>query len=154
MIRVRPAREADLDRLAQFWYERAALTPLPRGLSLRPDARAHWCASAQTWLTAPDWCVLVAEADDELAGFAAGRIVDGPPGFSPTEYGDIAAFALDGHAYHPGAGRALVDGLQGWFHERGVTRVCVTIPKPSAVEQAFWRALRGESWDETLWWTW
>ena len=154
MIRVRPAREADLDRLAQFWYERAALTPLPRGVTLRPDARAHWRVSAEGWLTAPDWCVLVAEADDALAGFGVGRIVDGPPGFSPDQLGEIAAFALDGHAYHPGAGRAIVDGLQSWFRGRGVTRVRVTISKHSPVEQAFWRALHGEEWDETLWWTW
>ena len=102
----------------------------------------------------PDTCVLVAEAESGLAGFGAGRIVDAPPGFSPGQYGEIIAFALDGHAYHPGAGRALVDGLQDWFRGRGITRVCVTIPKGSSVEQAFWRALHGESWNETLWWTW
>lgn len=151
---VRPARAADLDLLAQFWYERAALTPLPRGVSLRPDARAHWRASALIGLTLPDACCLVAEDGDAITGFAAGRIVDEPPGYTPTHHGEITAFALDGHAYHAGAGRALVAGLQSWFREQGVARVCVTIPKQSAVEQAFWRALHGESWTETLWWTW
>jgi len=154
MIEVRPAREADLDRLAQFWYERAALSPLPRGVALQPDARAHWQKVAHGWLTRHEWCVLVAVAEGELAGFGAGRLVEGPPGFNPAQHGEIAAFALDGHAYHPGAGRALVDGLQRWFRERGITRVSVTVPKGSAVEQAFWRALHGEVWDETLWWMW
>ncbi|MFN8378661.1 MAG: GNAT family N-acetyltransferase [Anaerolineae bacterium] len=154
MISIRPAREADLDRLAQFWYERAALTPLPRGVTLRTDARAHWRSVAQTWLTHPDFCVRVAEVADGLAGFGAARVAQSPPGFSPDQYGEIIAFALDGHAYHPGAGRSLVDALQEWFRGQGIMRMCITIPKQSSVEQAFWRALHGETWNETLWWTW
>lgn len=154
MIDVRPAREADLDRLAQFWYERAALTPLPPGVTLRPDARAHWRSAALNWLALPDVRLLVADVEGVPAGFGAGRIVAGPPGFLPEYTGEIFAFALDSHAYYPGAGRALVDGLQNWFRQNGIARGCVTFAKQSPVEQAFWLALHGESWSETLWWTW
>jgi ribosomal protein S18 acetylase RimI-like enzyme len=154
MLTVRPARHADLDRLAQFWYERAALTPLPGGVSLRPDAREQWQAAAARWLSQPDYCVLAAEDDGELAGFVAARAAEAPPGFAPDQTGEILAFALDGHAYHPGAGRALAEGIQLWLRERGIIRACVTIPKASPVEQAFWRSLHGKSWTETLWWTW
>ena len=154
-IRARPAQESDLDRLAQFWYERAALTPPPPGLALSDDARAQWRSVAAGWLGDPATQVLVAvDEADQPAGFIAGRLVEGPVGYTPTRAGEVIAFALDGHSYHPGAGRALVEALRAWFDAQGIRRFGVAVPKGAAVEQAFWRSLHGETWNETWWWTW
>lgn len=153
MITLRSAQAADLDTLARTWYERAVLAPRPPGTALLPDARVRWQAAAEGWLNAPDHCVLVAQADGQVAGFAAGRIVTGPVGYSPQQVGEVLNLALDGHVYHAGAGRLLVSGLCDWFRQHGATWACVFVPHASPVEQAFWRALHGELWNDTLWMT-
>ncbi len=153
MITLRPAIETDLHMLARFWYERTVLAPKPAGITLLPDARVRWQAEAGRWLELPDHCVVVAEADGHAVGFAAGRIVAGPVGFAPEHVGEVLSLALDGHAYHGGAGRALVNELWTWFRERGAARAFVSVPHASPVEQAFWRALHGEPWNDTLWLT-
>lgn len=154
MVSIRLAQAADLDLLAQYWYERAVLTPPPPGLTLAPDARAQWRAAATGWLSAADHCLLVALADERPVGFAAGRVAPAPVGFGPQPVGEVLGLALEGHAYHAGAGRTLADALRSWFRAQGVTHVRVTVPRSSPVEQAFWRALRGTAWMETLWLTW
>jgi ribosomal protein S18 acetylase RimI-like enzyme len=155
MMTVRPAHESDLGRLAQFWYERAALTPWPPGVKLAADAREQWQAAARGWLSDPAAVMRIADdATGQPAGFIAGRIIAGPPGYEPARVGEVLALALDSHAYHPGAGRALVEAWRGWLEERGVRRYRVTVLNGAVIEQAFWRSLHGEAWDETLWWTW
>jgi hypothetical protein len=99
---------------------------------------------------------LLVAVDDEdgAAGFIAGRVVGAPIGYVPTLTGEVMGLALDGHSYHPGAGRALVDAFRDWLDAQGIRCFRVTAPNGAAVEQAFWRSLRGESWDESWWWTW
>lgn len=154
MVTIRPAHAADLDVLSRYWYERAVLTPAPPGLALAPDARDQWRAVATGWLSAADHCLLVAVAGETPIGFAAGRVSPAPVGFGPQPVGDVLGLALEGHAYHAGAGRALADALRSWFRAQAVTQVRVNVPRSSPVEQAFWRALHGAAWMETLWLTW
>jgi GNAT superfamily N-acetyltransferase len=153
MLTLRPAAADDLEVLARLWYERAVLAPRPRGLALLPDARARWQAAAMGWLSAPDHVLLVAQAETQIAGFAAGRITRGPTGFAPEQVGEVLALALDGHTYHAGAGRALIHGLRDWFRERGVTTAFASVPQAGPVEQAFWRALGAVAGNEDLWLT-
>lgn len=153
MIRLRPAEAADLEVLARIWYERAVLAPKPRGMALLPDARLRWQTAARVWLDAPDHCVLVAQAEGAMAGFAAGRLTDGPVGFAPERAGEVLGLALDGHAYHGGAGRLLAHGLFDWFRLHEVAHVLLFLPHASPVEQAFWRALHAEVWSDGLWLT-
>ena len=154
MNAARPASESDLSRLAHIWYERLALESLPRGTALRPDARQHLEETLREWLAAPDVRIMVAEADGAVGGFAAAGIVSAPPGLLPEKRGEIRVLTLDGHAYHPGAGRTLIGAVQSWFREQGIALVSVTVSKSNPVDQAFWRSVHGEVWSDTFWWTW
>lgn len=151
MINLRPAESADLEVLARIWYERAILTPKPRGMMLLPDARDRWQAAVREWIDAPDYIVIVAQAEGAVVGFTAGRLTDGPIGFMPERTGEVLGLALDGHAYYGGVGRALAQGLFDWFRQHAAAHVFVHVPHAGPVEQAFWRAMHGEVWSDVLW---
>ena len=115
MSAVRPATARELDRVAALWTLLLAhhaalpsLAPAPR-----PEAalRAHLAAL----LASADAALLVAEADGDLAGFAALRALRRPALFAETERGEIEALYVRPEARRPAsAARSPRRRCAGW----------------------------------------
>jgi ribosomal protein S18 acetylase RimI-like enzyme len=151
MIAVRPATTADLPVLVEFWYEKwTLLSQSDARVRLLPDGRAAWQAAAKTWLHDERTALYTVTDEQHPVGYALGWI---DPlfwaGLQPI--GVIVDIALDAHAPHIGAARALVEALRTHFAAQGMTQILVWTARQQPVEQAFWRALGAIDWMDGLW---
>jgi ribosomal protein S18 acetylase RimI-like enzyme len=138
---VRPATRRELDRVAALWTlllahhaGEASLAP-----AARPEAalREH----LEALLAGGDAALLVAEAEGELAGFAALRALRRPALFAETRRGEIEALYVREERRRAGVGRALAGASLRWMAERGLSRAALQVAAGNAAGQAFWRAL-------------
>jgi GNAT superfamily N-acetyltransferase len=151
---IRTAITDDLPVLAHLWYEKMVMQQqTDQRLRLAPDGREKWIAALQGWLLEPSYAVFVCEADAAVIGYLIVRIQPNPPGLLPAQSGVIVEAAIDAHRYHGGVGRGLVEAARGWLRQQGVEQLLIDIPRRSAVEQAFWRALGAKEWIDRLWMT-
>lgn len=95
--------------------------------------------------------IYAALEDRQIVGLAHGALAVREVGLLQPLIGLVHSLVLDVHGYHAGAGRMLVDALRGWFRTQGAREMRVSVPRRSAVEQAFWRALGGQDWMDELW---
>jgi hypothetical protein len=149
---IRPVQHDDLPPLSALWYEKAALlTAQDVRLRLHPDARDEWQRAASAWVTAADRVFLTAVQEAQPLGYILGRIQTASPGYIPALLGSIEDLTLDVHRFEGGTARALVEAVRNWFGERSIEQMIVTMPRRSAIEQAFWRAYGATQWMESLW---
>ena len=151
-MRIRLAREQDLDAAAQLWFERMSLLrEADPGLALARDAVALWQESARQWLQDPTCGFFVAEAVGELAGWLVAAIKDNAPWLRPQRLGAIVDMALDLHHSRPGLSSALLDQAAEWLRQRDITVLEVQPPAHYPLEEAFWRAQGGRLRSSKFW---
>jgi ribosomal protein S18 acetylase RimI-like enzyme len=149
---IRPVQQDDLLQLSALWYEKAALLATQDvRLRLHSDARGEWQRVATTWVTATDCVFLAALQNGAAIGYVAGVVQPAPPGYLPALFGNIQDLTLDVHRFEGGSARALVEAARDAFRAQGVEQIVVTVPRRSAIEQAFWRAYGAAQWMECLW---
>lgn len=152
LLTVRPANITDLPDLTRLWHEKTILQQqFDRHFTLMPDAMVAWATVVAEWLSDSDCCVRIASQDDVALGYAIGWIRPVPPGISPSHIGCIEDMAVDAHARQGGVGKSLLIALQEWFRERDIQNVIASVPRLSAVEQAFWRAQGAVEWVDLMW---
>lgn len=153
-LNIRAATADDLPRLADLWYDKTVLQQQTDArIVVAPDGRERWLRAAAAWLDDSQSAVRVVEAGEQVVGYIAGQITANDPGLLPERVGAVMDIAIDLHGYHGGAGRQLVSALCAWFGAHGVQQMSIHVPRSSAVEQAFWRALGANAWINKFWMT-
>ena len=140
---VRPARETEIDELAQMW---AAMYAYQRAhgmmLALRDDAPEIWKRSLAGRLDSPVSVILVAEAaaGTGLAGFLAAQVKRLPPHLSAErgKVGFISEVYVDPAQRRHHIGQRLVDAAFAWFARAEVGSVELQVVIDNQTARAFW----------------
>lgn len=149
LLHTRIAFPTDFAAMYALWYDRAALLIQVDPRALLPDqVEQRWMQHYHRLVSAERVRIAVAVEAERVIGYAVGRWDEDAMLVREAE---IELMAIDLHAPHRGAARALVGMLRAWFTTEGVSRILVRVPRYSAVEQAFWHAQGARAWDEVLW---
>jgi ribosomal protein S18 acetylase RimI-like enzyme len=138
---VRPARTADLDRVAELWsaitHHHAALDPL---FTMREDAGGELRELLSALMRDRDAEIFVYDVDADVPGMCIVRIDRAPPILEEVERAEITDLGVRESERRRGIGRALVAEALRWVEESGVGRVEVQVAHGNEEGQAFWRA--------------
>ncbi len=134
-MHLRSATLHDLNPCAALWRERMLiLSQADSRFGKLAMTHADWLQTATENLLRVDDTLLMVAETDRIHGFIYGYI-------DADKIGIIEDIALDAHKYHSGLGRGLWSAMKIWFEQHNVQKIVVRVPRYSAVEQAFWRAL-------------
>ena len=138
---IRPARLSDLPAIVALWRE---LQDVNAGFDPRlilSDGAADWFVGyLRDQLDNRNAAVLVAEADNLIAGYTFGQIMQRPT-LASGDCGYIADLCVRDGWRGRGIGRQLHSHLRGWFQRRGITSIEVQIVRANPASQAFWRKM-------------
>lgn len=151
-LSVRAATSSDIPRLTELWQDKMTLQQqYDQRLRLMSDAGIQWSAALGEWLTDAAYAVFVIERDVQILGYVIGKVQATTPGVLPERVGMVTDIAFDAHSTQGGLGRTLLQPLREWFAAQGVEQIVAQVPRRSAVEQAFWRALGATEWMNVMW---
>jgi ribosomal protein S18 acetylase RimI-like enzyme len=149
---VRQANQDDVGGILSLWNE---LTDYHVALDARfqpaPGAEESWAEILLDWLQSDDACVLVADAGGKLVGFIIGLVRENPPVLLPPKYGLVTDICVDPGWRQEGIGRRLFEALKGWFRDKDLFVIQVSVAHCNPVSQAFWRAMGCEDYLDRLW---
>lgn len=142
---VRPAREAEIDRVAELWaamyaYQREHGMVLP----LRDDAAEIWKRQLGGRLDAPVSVILVAEAPGGgLCGFLAAQTKRLPPHLAAAKakVGFISELYVSPDERRHRVGRALVEAAFAWFARADVGSIELHVLIGNDVARRFWESM-------------
>ncbi len=143
---IRLVKPEDVDAVAQLWealvaYHRELDASLPPAA---PQGARRYARRLIDRLDDPMSRVLVAEVDDKVVGYVLGVVVDlAPEMFSQEPSGFLADIFVDAEYRRTGVGRALVEALTVWFHEKGLSYYEWHVAARNEESLAFWRNLGG-----------
>ncbi|MDE2855548.1 MAG: GNAT family N-acetyltransferase [Chloroflexota bacterium] len=142
-MQIRLAVPSDLQAAARLWHDRMALLQqTDTCIKLLPDAAARWRIEAERWIASDVVGFYVAEAEGDLAGFAAVQVVPGRPGLRPARLGVILDMAVDLHSARSGLSEQLLGKVRRWLASKDIHHLEIDVPARYPVEEAFWRARR------------
>lgn len=144
-VRVRPAREAEIDQVAELWaemyaYQRAHGMQLP----LRDGAAEVWKQQLVGRLDSPVSVVLVSEGDDGLpTGFLSAQVKRLPPHLTAgnPKVGFISEVYVRPEQRRHKVGHALVNAALQWFDRGKVGSVELHVLLGNEVAQTFWKEM-------------
>lgn len=151
-VKVRQAEAGDLDAVLSLWEEMMEHhAPLDPRLRVIPGWRRYMGRATGGWLSDEACCLLVAEAGDEVIGFALGRPVGARLSLKPAPHGHVAHLCVTASWRRRGIGRALFAALREWFSSQRLSSIHVHVSHFSSVSQRFWRTLGFSDYMERLW---
>ena len=115
-------------------------------LELPDDAFQQWATSIGP-LLGRFACLFVAEKDDAVVGFLAGRIRSLPPYFGGKQAGFISDVYVAEANRNQGLGRKLVTSATDWFKALGLTRIELQVIMNNTPARNLYREL---GWAEEL----
>lgn len=136
----------DADSVARMWeqlvsYHRLLDTDLPPAT---PDGAQRYAKSLSERVDDSHTCTYVAETDGKLIGYVLGVVVDFPPEmFEQVPSGFLADIYVEEAYRRFGVGRALVNALAEWFHERGLHYFEWHVAAKNREGIEFWKSLGG-----------
>ncbi|MEO8397360.1 MAG: GNAT family N-acetyltransferase [Chloroflexota bacterium] len=143
---IRLLKSEDVDAVAQLWealvaHHRELDASLPPAA---PQGARRYARRLIDRLEDRMSRVLVAEVDGKVVGYVLGVVVDlAPEMFSQEPSGFLADIYVDADYRRAGVGRALVEGLTAWFHEKGLSYYEWHVAARNEDSLAFWRSLGG-----------
>ncbi len=141
-VEIRRAVPEDLPSIVALWLEKMALQQIgDRRLRLAPDGAEMRAHTMRNWLQDENFCLLVALARQQTAGFVVGCERPGQAGLLPLRQGHVLELTVDLHSDLNGLGGKLWAALCAWFRQRGLQEIIVHVSGRQAVEQAFWHSL-------------
>ncbi len=141
-VQIRRATARDIRAILPVWGELASYhAALDPAFTPSADWPREYGIYLRTLIGRDDALAVVAREDDEVIGYAVGRITNLPPFFQQRYRGYIHDVYTKEAFRRRGIGRKLVDELFAWFRHRGVTVVELTVAANNADALPFWRRL-------------
>ena len=101
-------------------------------------------------VTSDDSLILVAEDNGVVIGYLAGKIEDRPPVFEIDTRGWIdSAYVLEEHRGQ-GVGKEMTEKMLGWFKEKGIRYVELSVDSRNILAPSIWKSLGFETWQLTM----
>ncbi|MBD3210766.1 GNAT family N-acetyltransferase [Candidatus Micrarchaeota archaeon] len=142
-MKIRKARERDLDRLCELGYKllkhhmkfRKYYTPVSEGKKRTRMQKKYY----KEHIKKRSCLFLVLEQDDNAVGYSIAKIEKSPPVLNEKEYGNFAEIYVDRGYRNKGWGRKLLEKSLGWFRRRGVKRSTVKYDAKNPEGERFYR---------------
>jgi len=151
-IRIRRARQEDLEAVLDLWQE---MMDYHARLDVRfqpaADGREYFRPAVQEWMADDTWRVLVAVADGQVVGYIIGRVAENPPVFEMRHFGYVTDICVAPDWRGTGVGRRLFAALRNWLRHRGLTVVQLNAAACNPTSQAFWRKMGFQDFLDRLW---
>jgi len=145
--RIRVARVADLDALAEMWEKLENYHADLGGpeYHLAPGWKGDWRRFTRSHIGHRDRLCLVAELDRAAVGFLLGAILARPRVFEHRSYGHIYDLFVDPARRNRGVGESLVKEALGWFRSRRVEKVDLYTHARNVMGLRFWKKMGFET---------
>lgn len=146
---IRPAIASDTVAIGKLWaalvaYHRTLDPNMPQAT---PQGAELYARNLSSRLQDPQTQVFVAEQDGRVVGYVLGVVVDLMPEiFEQETSGFLADIFVEADYRRQGTGRALVDALASWFHERGVRYFDWHVAASNTGARAFWEEIGAQPW--------
>ena len=143
---IRLVKPEDIDAVARLWealvaYHRQLDASLPPAA---PQGARRYARRLIDRMDDPMSRVLIAEVKGEVIGYVLGVVVDlAPEMFSQEASGFLADIYVDAAYRRMGVGKALVEALVAWFHEKGLRYYEWHVAARNEDSLAFWRSMSG-----------
>lgn len=141
-IHIRRATARDIKEILPVWGElagfHASLDPAFTPSSQWPR---EYSAYLRSLISRDDALAVVAKEDSAIVGYAVGRITTLPTFFEHRFRGYIHDVFIREGFRRRGIGRRLVEEILGWFRNRGVTLVELTVAANNHDAIPFWERL-------------
>ena len=136
---IRPARPDDLEGLVRLWVEFMDYHTELDPHHVRSEGAERSWADYISGLVADDaWCVLVADLDRSLVGYAVATVQAYPPIVVQREYGFLQEIAVTESWRRRGIGRRLYRAAEAWLRSRAVPQIQVRVNWNNDASRAFW----------------
>ncbi len=143
---IRNARRGDADMLVQLWLEMMDQHALwDARFRFGEGASREFQRRITGMIRSPRACVLVAEVQGRVVGFATGELTSRPETYPDGSYGFISELFVREEYRNRGIGTALVQQVLEWMRKRGVTVVELLAAERNADGRAFWEHLGFEA---------
>jgi len=141
--RIRVARVADLDALAQMWEKLENYHANLGGPEYRlaPGWNGDWRRFTRSHIGHEDRLCLVAELDRTAIGFLLGAVLARPRVFEHRSYGHIYDLFVDPAQRNQGVGESLVNQALAWFRSRRVEKVDLYAHMRNEMGLRFWKKM-------------
>ncbi len=131
-MRIRQASLADLPQIIALGRELLSDEDRPGDF----HTEAFW----RLRVTDPDCCLLVADRNDKVIGYLAGRVL-APKAHLAAELGLLESVVVGGAYHHLGLGRSLVQRGVAWFGDKGVATVRTSVGAVNDKARIFFKKL-------------
>jgi len=139
---IRRATARDIKQILPVWGELAGFhASLDPAFTPSSEWPREYGAYLKTLMAREDTLALVAKENQEIIGYAVGRITTLPPFFEHRFRGYIHDVYVRGEFRRRGLGRRLVEEILAWFGRRGVTLVELTVAANNSEAFPFWKRL-------------
>lgn len=145
-VTIRPVEPRDEAAIVRMWQ---ALTDYhvaldPRMPPAAPGGAERYAERVLKRRDDPQMRALVAEVDGEVVGYLLGAVMDLHPDiFQHVDVGFIADVYVDPDHRRRGIARQLVDTINTWFAEHGVTHTEWQVAAANTAGLHFWEAVGG-----------
>lgn len=141
-VQVRPATARDIPRILPLWEALAELHgALDPALAVEAGAGREYAEFLAETIGRPDTCVMLGVDGERAVAFALGRVQLLPLPFRERRRGWIQDVFTVPDRRREGIGRRVVEALLGWFDDRRVALVELTVAVRNAEAVRFWERL-------------
>jgi GNAT superfamily N-acetyltransferase len=146
VVTIREVEPRDEAAIARLWQELSDYHVVldPRLPAPVPGAAGLYASRLLERRDDPDTRTFVAEVDGEAVGYVLGAVIDMLPDL--FEHDDVG-FIADIYVVEPyrrrGIARALVDTINAWFAEQGVSHTEWQVADANAPGRRFWESVGG-----------
>ncbi|OHD57574.1 MAG: hypothetical protein A2014_02990 [Spirochaetes bacterium GWF1_49_6] len=141
-ITIREAVERDIEGIIPVWKQFIKLHADldPREVKI-PHAEEIFRTLLRERLTGKDTGVLVAVAENEIAGFILIKIEKDDPVFPDPVFGFVEIIAVSEKGRRHGIGEILYQKALNWFKERGASSIRLFIVPKNIQASSFWKKM-------------
>lgn len=141
-FRIRNATQEDTGAIVELWKELMDFHKERDQYFIRSaDGHERFTEFVSGRIASETSCVLVAEQQDEIAGYCLATISKYPPIYEYHEYGAIFDLAITEKYRRRGIGQALVEEVLRWFSEQGIHRIEARVATLNEVSTSFWKKM-------------
>lgn len=146
-VKLRGCNQGDIEQIVDLWMALAYhINPMDGFYRISPDARKKYKGYLHRIFNDRNYVVFVADADEELVGFAMGRVNKSPSVVVPETVGYIENIFIKEGRRQSGIGAALCNKLLNWFKKRGIGHVELFYQIDNSGAAAFWKKMGFKTW--------
>jgi GNAT superfamily N-acetyltransferase len=138
---VRRAQSDDQTTVGDLWVQLLReQDELDDRFGVADNARERWDNDFPQWLDDETYRIYVAEADDEIVGFASAHRWGPPPIYEESSEVYLDELYVRPEARREGLGTQLVEAVRDWSDQIGAQRIRLSVLAANDDARVFWAA--------------